>query len=104
MHARIDSEMVKKPPIQADDATLVAGAQIYHEQCAACHGLKGKPVSFASHMFPRAPGLLEKHRNGNAVVSLLLANADKPMSPAALAFLSPEPAASPVPTATEKKK
>jgi hypothetical protein len=35
---------------------------------------------------------------------LLLANADKPMSPAALAFLSPEPAASPVPTATEKKK
>jgi len=141
MHARIDSEMVKTPPIQADDATLVAGAQIYREQCAACHGLKGKPVSFASHMFPRAPGLLEKHRNGNAVgvsndppgetywkvangirlsgmpaynkilsdtqmwqVSLLLANADKPMSPAALAFLSPEPAASPVPTATEKKK
>jgi len=141
MHARIDSEMVKTPPIPADDATFVAGAQIYHEQCAACHGFKGKPVSFASHMFPRAPSLWEKHRNGNAVgvsnnppgetywkvvngirlsgmpaynkiltdtqmwqVSLLLANADKPLPPAALAFLSPEPSMPPMPTAAEKKK
>jgi len=141
MHARIDSEMVKTPPIQADDATLVAGAQIYLEQCAACHGLKGKPVSFASHMFPRAPGLMEKHRNGNAVgvsndppgqtywkvangirlsgmpsynkilsdtqmwqVTLLLANADKPMPPAAIAFLSPEASAPPAEPAPAKKK
>ena len=138
MHARIDSEMVKKPPIQADDATLVAGAQIYHEQCAACHGLKGKPVSFASHMFPRAPGLLEKHRNGNAVgvsndppgetywkvangirltgmpsykevltetqmwqVSQLLANADKPLPPAAVEILKGEQPGTPAPVATK---
>ena len=132
MRARIESEMVKTPPIQPDEATLVAGAQIYSEQCAACHGLKGKPATFAAHMFPRAPSLMEKHRTGNVVgvsddppgesywkvangirltgmpaynkiltetqmwqVTLVLANADKPMPPAALAFLTPAPPAAP---------
>ena len=134
LHARIDREMVKTPPIQADENNLVAGAQIYRDQCAACHGFHGKPSSFGAHMFPNAPPLWEKHRNSNVVgvsddppgetywkvangirltgmpsykdvltetqmwqVSLLLANADKPLPPAALDILRGQAAAAAVP-------
>ena len=45
--------MIKNAPIPADENNLVAGAQIYHEQCAACHGNHGKPSSFGSTCFPR---------------------------------------------------
>src|SRR5271165_3629242 len=125
LDARIDREMIKTPPIQADEATFVAGAQIYREQCAACHGYHGKPSSFGAHMYPDAPPLWEKHHNGDVVgvsddppgetywkvangirltgmpsyskvltdtqmwqVSLLLANADKPLPPTAIDIVS----------------
>jgi thiosulfate dehydrogenase len=141
MHARIDSELVKTPPIQADEATFVAGAQIYRDDCSECHGFHGKTVAYAEHMYPRAPALWEKHRNNAVVgvsdeppgetywkvangirlsgmpsfnkvlsdtqmwqVSLLLANADKPLPPAALALLTPEPAAELEPAMPAKKK
>jgi len=55
------------PPIQADEANLVTGAEIYREQCAACHGLHGKPSRFGAHMFPVAPPLWEKHRRSEVV-------------------------------------
>jgi thiosulfate dehydrogenase len=130
LSARIEREEVKTPPIQADEAGFVAGAQIYRDQCAACHGFHGKPSSFGAHMFPKAPPLLEKHRAGNVVgvsddppgetywkvengirltgmpsykdvltetemwqVTLLLANADKPLPPAALDILRGQAAA-----------
>ena len=69
LHARIDREMVKTPPIQADEANLVVGAEIYRDQCAACHGFHGKPSRFGAHMFPAAPPLWEKHHS-NAVVGV----------------------------------
>jgi len=124
LHARIDREMIKTPPMQADGPNLLAGAEVYRAQCATCHGYHGKPSSFGPHMFPDAPALWEKHHNGEVVgvsddppgetywkvangirlsgmpaykgvltedqmwqVSLLLANADKPLPPAALAIL-----------------
>ncbi len=124
LHARIESEMVKTPPIQADEAAFVAGAEVYREQCAACHGFHGKPSSFGPQMYPKAPQLWEKHGNSEVVgvsddppgetywkvangirltgmpsykkiltdqeiwqVTLLLANADKPLPPAALDIL-----------------
>jgi len=46
LHARIEHEMIKTPPLQPDEATLVAGAKIYSQQCASCHGLHNKPSSF----------------------------------------------------------
>jgi mono/diheme cytochrome c family protein len=142
LNARIDHELIKTAPIQPDEPTFVAGAQIYHDQCAACHGLHGKPSSFAAHMYPSAPPLWEKHHNGAVVgvsddppgetywkvsngirltgmpsfknvltdtqmwqVTLLLANADKTLPPAALEILNditaapaaPAPAKAPVP-------
>lgn len=127
LHARIDREMIKTPPIQADETAFVAGAHIYSDKCAVCHGFHNKPSPFGLHMFPTAPPLWEKHHNGNVVgvsddepgetywkvyngirltgmpaykeiltetemwqVSLLLANADKPLPPAAVSILNGE--------------
>ena len=66
LEARINREM-KNSPIQPDEANLVAGAHIYAEQCAACHGFYGKPSAFGQHMFPDAPPLWEKHHGGQVV-------------------------------------
>lgn len=125
LDARIDRELVKTPPIPADESAFLAGAQIYRDQCAACHGLHNKPSSFGAHMYPDAPPLWEKHHNGEVVgvsddppgetywkvkngirltgmpsykdilsdtqmwqVSLLLANADKPLPPATVDILN----------------
>lgn len=65
--ARIDKEMPASAPIQPTPENLLAGAQIYREQCAACHGLSGHPSDFANHMYPHAPQLWNKHRNGGVV-------------------------------------
>ena len=67
LNARIDKQMVKTPPVAADAAAFQAGAVVYKQQCAACHGVVGKDSSFAKTMFPRAPQLFVKHRNGNVV-------------------------------------
>ena len=129
LEARIDREVVKTPPIQANEDTFVAGAHIYADQCAVCHGFHGKPSVVGTHEFPSAPALWEKHHNGDVVgvsddppgetywkvaygirltgmpaykevlsetqmwqVSLLLANADKPLPPGAVAVLNGETA------------
>ena len=137
LHARIDKEMPKSAPIEPSATNLEAGAHIYRQQCAACHGLYGRPSAFASHMYPHAPQLWAPHRSGvvgvsddppgetywkvaNGIrlsgmpsygkvlnetqmwqVSLLLANADKPLPAAALNLLKqpldldPAPAGAP---------
>ena len=64
LNVRIDRELVKFPPIHADDDNLIAGAQVYHDQCAVCHGFHGKPSSIGPSMFPTAPPLWEAHRRG----------------------------------------
>jgi len=60
LNERIDREMVKTPPIKADEDNLVAGAEVYADQCALCHGFHGKPSGLGSRMFPSAPPLWEK--------------------------------------------
>jgi thiosulfate dehydrogenase len=69
LHARIDRELVKTPPVEASPTNLEIGAHIYRQQCAACHGLYGRPSSFAKYMFPDAPQLWEPHGNGVVGVS-----------------------------------
>ncbi len=137
LHARIDAEMPKAAAIEPSATNLEAGAHIYRQQCAACHGLYGRPSSFAAHMYPHAPQLWAPHRDGvvgvsddppgetywkvaNGIrlsgmpsykgilndtqmwqVSLLLANADKPLPATALNVLKqpldldPAPAGAP---------
>ena len=58
LHARIDKEMPKTVPISADDAAFMAGAAIYREHCAVCHGVPGAEQSaIAKGMFPKPPHL-----------------------------------------------
>src|SRR6185437_12869522 len=118
MHARIDREMPGSISIEPTEENFRAGAEIYRDQCAVCHGFRGTPSSFAAHMFPEAPQLWKPDHDGKVVgvsddppgetywkvanglrltgmpaygklltsqkiwqVSLLLANADKQLSP-----------------------
>jgi mono/diheme cytochrome c family protein len=69
LHARIDRDMPRKAPIAATYANVTAGAKIYREQCASCHGLPGRNSDFAAHMYPRAPQLFVWHRVGVIGVS-----------------------------------
>lgn len=60
LHARLDKEVPKTVPVPTDEPNLAAGAQIYKEHCAVCHGLPGQPQSpIASGMFPKPPKLME---------------------------------------------
>jgi thiosulfate dehydrogenase len=60
LHARLEKEMPKSAPITADDAIYAAGAQIYKDHCAVCHGLPGQPMTaIAKGMFPKPPKLME---------------------------------------------
>ncbi len=69
LHARIDREMPQSSPIQPTDANLEAGAHIYRQDCATCHGLPGEASPFAVHMYPSAPQLWKSHRAGVVGVS-----------------------------------
>lgn len=60
LHARVEKEAPKNIPIAADEPNLVAGAKIYKEHCAVCHGLPGAPqTAIAKGEFPKPPKLLE---------------------------------------------
>ncbi|HME37195.1 MAG TPA: c-type cytochrome [Candidatus Sulfotelmatobacter sp.] len=60
LHARMEKEMPKSVPVAADEAAYVAGAQIYKENCAVCHGLPGQPqTAIAKGMFPDPPMLMK---------------------------------------------
>jgi thiosulfate dehydrogenase len=137
LHARIERELVNTPSIPTDENSLVTGAQVYRDQCAACHGFHGKPSSLGEHMYPDAPQLWEKHLQNDVVgvsddpadvtywkvangirltgmpsfkriltdtqmwqVSLLLANADKPLPPAAVEILHGKAVPTPAPAAS----
>lgn len=124
LEARIHREMVQTPPIQASEDTFEAGAHIYAEQCAVCHGFHGQPSKLGTHEFPTSPPLWDKHGHGDTIgvsddppgetywkvangirltgmpaykevlsetqmwqVSILLANADKPLPPSVVSIL-----------------
>ncbi len=67
LNARIDREMVKNPPIQPGADTFEAGAQIYADHCAVCHGMHNKASIVGPNEFPTAPALWKKHGHGDVV-------------------------------------
>ena len=67
LHTRIDKEMPASAPIEASATNLTAGAQVYRQQCAGCHGLYGRPSDFASHMYPEAPQLWAPHGKSGVI-------------------------------------
>jgi mono/diheme cytochrome c family protein len=59
-HARIDKEMPKTVPIPANEPNYLAGAELYKQHCAVCHGVPLTPKSaIATGMYPRPPQLFE---------------------------------------------
>lgn len=67
LDARIEKEMPSLEPIQPTAANLEAGARVYTQQCAACHGGYDHPSDFAPHMYPDAPQLWQAHGKNKAV-------------------------------------
>ncbi|HTC93791.1 MAG TPA: cytochrome c [Terriglobales bacterium] len=58
LDARVKKEAPSTVPIPANDANYIAGAQIYQQNCAVCHGLPGQqPNAIAKGMFPKPPQL-----------------------------------------------
>ena len=68
LRARIATEM-KQPPFGTSEDVYESGAKIYRRDCAACHGTPGHDVAYAAHMYPDAPQLWKKHKNGVVGVS-----------------------------------
>ncbi|HEY2473130.1 MAG TPA: cytochrome c [Terracidiphilus sp.] len=69
LDARIEREMVGTH-LQPDPTNLTAGARVYIERCAVCHGLHSRPASIGQHMYPDAPALLEPHPNNPEIVGV----------------------------------
>lgn len=61
LRANVGAAADQKDPLVANDESLLAGADIYRQHCAVCHGLPGQPkTDIAAGMFPKPPQLLEK--------------------------------------------
>jgi mono/diheme cytochrome c family protein len=57
-HAYLDKQPHLNPPVPPDDTNLIAGADVYKDHCAVCHGLPGLPKNpIAEGMFPEPPQL-----------------------------------------------
>jgi thiosulfate dehydrogenase len=62
LHKRIAKEMPPTAPIPASAENLTAGAKVYKDNCAECHGFKGQEQTAAAKgMFPKAPHLFQGH-------------------------------------------
>ena len=60
LHAHIAKEMPKTVPVPADEPDFIAGANVYRENCAVCHGIAGgTPTAATRGMYPKPPKLLE---------------------------------------------
>jgi mono/diheme cytochrome c family protein len=61
LHANYGNAAQQRDPLPADEANMVAGAQVYRTHCAVCHGLtEGRPTDIARGMFPDPPQLLQE--------------------------------------------
>ncbi len=57
-NARIEKDMPKNVPIPANEANYLAGAELYKQHCAVCHGLPLSPkTAIATGMYPHPPQL-----------------------------------------------
>jgi len=60
LNARIAKDMPKTVPIQPNEANYLAGADLYKQHCAVCHGVPLTPkTAIATGMYPHPPVLFE---------------------------------------------
>ena len=58
LDAHIQKQATGQPPVAADETTYLAGAEVYKQHCAACHGTLGEaPTDYATTMLPGPPQL-----------------------------------------------
>ena len=58
LDAHIEKQQIPPSPVLADEPNFLAGAGVYKQRCAVCHGLPGQiPVDYATTMFPKPPQL-----------------------------------------------
>jgi mono/diheme cytochrome c family protein len=56
LDASVKSSLGLKNPRPLDESNLMAGAHVYHQTCAVCHGSPGTaPTAIAKGMFPNPP-------------------------------------------------
>jgi mono/diheme cytochrome c family protein len=56
LHAYLDKQPHVNSPVPVDEANLLAGAKLYKQNCAVCHGVPGEPHNaIANGMFPKPP-------------------------------------------------
>jgi thiosulfate dehydrogenase len=60
LNLRVAKDMPKIVPVPVNEANFVAGADLYKQHCAVCHGLPLSPkTAIANGMYPRPPQLLQ---------------------------------------------
>jgi thiosulfate dehydrogenase len=60
LHAYLDKLPHPEPQVSADEKNLFAGAKVYKEHCAVCHGAPDAPkTAIAEGMFPKPPQLFK---------------------------------------------
>lgn len=58
LRAHIEKQSMASPAVAADEPNFLAGAKVYKDNCAVCHGLPGQTgPAIAENMFPHAPAL-----------------------------------------------
>ncbi len=58
LDARIEKQHIPPSPVSADEPNFLAGASVYKQHCALCHGLPGQPpLDYETTMFPKPPQL-----------------------------------------------
>jgi mono/diheme cytochrome c family protein len=62
LNAHIEKQHVLESPVAPDEPAFLAGAGVYKEHCAVCHGMPGQPpTDYAGTMFPKPPQLFRGH-------------------------------------------
>ena len=58
LDAHIERQHIPPSPVAADEVNFLAGAAVYKQHCALCHGLPNQPpTDYATTMFPKPPQL-----------------------------------------------
>ena len=58
LDAHIEKQQIPPSPVSANEPNFLAGADVYKQHCASCHGLPAQPpVDYATTMFPKPPQL-----------------------------------------------
>jgi thiosulfate dehydrogenase len=58
LHAHVARQIPAEPAVPADEKNFLAGAEVYKQNCAVCHGLPAEPETAIAHgMYPKPPEL-----------------------------------------------